>query len=451
MTRASLRPYLSPIPLFRYLSFDQQIRIAQKLVSKQLKGGETLDLRGSYANVLCIVTRGKVKVETRLQGNHTLRCELTAGQWTGQARIIGWGQALRTQITADEGDAGVLLLWQQDLAATPIFRELFLLTRTVSSPFSQLRSATVWVLPRTASALEFLGSKALEHPIVLGTIIALVLFMSFLLFTTLGKQLRADWWYVTTVHQTHLSPESRSHQLSRILQMVPNHPSANVELGNMAVQSGDLEAAMLRYATVADMSGAGANNMGVLLLNRGDPETALQMLGLSTQLEPDLAVSYQNLGIAYQQLGQQLEATRASKEALRIDPSFTVARYHLGMYYLGQDNLVQAGASFERVLEQDTTCAPAYIGLGLVHIRIGDLERAVYAFQEATRHDPDSVVAHFYLGWSQTQMGDKAEAETALTQVLSLHPPQDLADRVSIMLSEGANNSTEEVPMYSKP
>ena len=451
LVTTSLRPYLSPIPLFKYLSRDKQMMVAQRLVSRQLAGGETLDLRGSRANVLCIVTRGKVKVETCLRDSHVLRSELTTGQWAGQGLIIGWSQALRTRLTADGGDAGILLLWQRDLAASPVFGKLVTLVQLLPSLSSRSKSITEGVRPKAASALKLLSSKALKHPVVAGTLIALALFVGFLLFTRPGKSLQADWKYLRIVHQVHLSQEKRSRQLSRILHLVPNHPSAMVELGNVAAQSSDFEAARLRYVAVADMNGAGANNLGVLLLKQGNPAAALQTLILSTQLEPDIAVTYQNLGIAYQQLGQQREAIRAFKEALRIDPNLTVARYHLGMHYLSQGAFVEAGAAFERMLEQDGTCAPAYIGLGLVQMEIGNLERAVHAFRQATRLNPNSVVAQFYLGWAQARMGNEAEAEATLKQVLKLQPPQDLLERVNIMLGEGASDAPEEVPMDSGP
>jgi len=237
------------------------------------------------------------------------------------------------------------------------------------------------------------------------------------------------------VQQGSLSESRQSRQLSRVLRLAPDHPSGQVAFGNLAVQSGDFDAAMLHYAEVANEDGAGANNLGVVLLRQAVPAAALQTLLLSTQMEPDVAVTHQNLGIAYQQLGQQREAVRAFKEVLRIDPTLIIARYHLGMHYLSQGDFVEAGIAFERVLEQDAGCVPAHIGLGLVYIEVEDWQRAKPMFEEAARLDPGSITAQFYLGWTQMRMGAETEARITLNRVLELYPPQDLVERVTDMLN----------------
>ncbi|HHE71964.1 MAG TPA: tetratricopeptide repeat protein [Chloroflexi bacterium] len=450
MTCAKLRPYLRLIPLFSHLSRDELSAVAGKLVARRLVGGETLDLRGSYANVLCIVAHGRVKAETCLDGKHILRSELSAGQWAGETLVIGRSQATRTRLTAHSRNAEVLLLWQRDLGATPVAGRL--VTSARFSSVSPVLENVLGVLTRKITEVwRFLSSKALKYPVVAGTLISLVLFAGFLLFTQPGRTLRADWKCLRTMQQAHLSQERRSRQLSDVLHLVPDHPLGMVALGNLASQSGNFDAAMLRFAEVASENGAGANNLGLVLLMQGDLASALHAFQLSAQMEPDIAVTYQNLGIVYQQLGQQSEAVRAFKEALRIDPDLAIARYHLGMHYLSQGNLVEAGAAFGRVLEQDATCAPAYTGLGLVHAAIGDLQGATRAFRQATQLEPDSVTAQFYLGWTLSRMGDEAGAETALAQVLALHPPGDLVERVNTMLGGGANNTPEEAPMDDGP
>jgi len=450
MTRASLRPYLRLIPLFGHLSRDELGAVADKLVSRRLTGGQTLDLRGSYANVLCIVTKGRVKAEACLSDKHILRSELAAGQWAGEALVIGRSRATRTCLTAHSRSAEVLLLWQRDLRTTPVSRRLATSAR-FSSVSSVLENVLGTLTRKTTEGLRLLSSKVIKYPVGAGMSLSLVLFTSFLLFTQPGRILRADWKCLRTVQQAYLSQERQARQLSDVLHLMPDHPFGMVAFGNLAAGSGDFDGAMLRYAEVASENGAGANNLGLMLLRQDDPALALQALQLSARIEPDVAVTHQNLGIVYQQLGQQREAVRAFKEALRIDPDLAIARYHLGMHYLSQGNLVEAGAAFERVLEQDATCAAAYTGLGLVHAEIGDLQGATRALQRATHLEPDSVTAQFYLGWTLSRIGDEAGAETALAQVLALHPPGDLVERVDIMLGGGANDTPEEAPMDDGP
>jgi tetratricopeptide (TPR) repeat protein len=446
-----VRPYLRPIPLFKCLPSDAQLAIAAKLVHRQLTRGEPLDLRGEHANVLCIVTEGKVQVKTHLAVDQVLTSELAAGQWTGEAAITGWQQAVRTSLTTSEERAGILLLWQQDLMVDPTLKIPVFLLRTLSAILIRWG----WFLEETASVitgiLRFLVSGALEHPVATGILTALVCFMGYLFLTPPGKVLQADWYYLRMQNQALPAEWGQAGLPGYFLDLVPDHPMGTVLQGNFAVQSGDFEGAMRRYQEVAQVNGAGANNLAVLLLAKHDATAAVEWLTLSIQMEPDIAIAHQNLGLAYRELGRRQDAVRAFKEALRLDPGLTVARYHLGMDYLSQDAYVMAGSAFERVLEQDASCAAAYLGLGLVQMQIGDLRRAKDAFHRATLLAPDSIVARFYLGRSQAETKDVVQARMTLAGLLAQNPPESLARRVNIMLVELENEELEEDPMSDEP
>jgi Tfp pilus assembly protein PilF len=439
MTRASLRPYLGLVPLFKRLPRRQQCAVADRVVTRPLAGGETLDLRGSRANLLCIVSSGKVTVDTMLANDGIYRSELTAGQWAGQAALIGWEHARSTRLTADDGEAQLLLLWRQDLKTLPLFKILIALSLVAR----RVRSVARTVESKRARVAQRAGLGLFKRPVTVGVFIAIAILVGFLLLTPAGKSLQADWRYLGIVGQFPLSPETHVRLLSSITSLSPGHPLATVELGNLAMRSGDLDTARQRYAEMASESGVAANNLGVLLLGGNEPEQARQALLTSTRLESDAGVAYQNLGIAYQQLGQQQDAIRAFKEALRIDPTLAIARYHLGMYYLSQGALVDAGTAFQRLLEHDVSFAPAHLGLGLVQLEIGNLGAAVQAFRQATRLDPDSVMGHYYLAWTLARMGEGGAAATEFKRLLELDPPPRLREQVERLLREEAGGASQ--------
>jgi Tfp pilus assembly protein PilF len=451
MTRASVRPYLKPIPLFRYLPSERQLAIAGKLTRKQITHGQVLDLRGEYANIVCIVVEGQVRVETSLVNGRFLRTRLRMGQWTGQSIVAGWQQATRTCLTAIRGNATVLLLWRQDLADLAEFRLLIGFVQAVMSIVAALASAVMLAIRLVRGFLRVLGQTALRHSIGTGILIALVCCAGYLLLTTPGRRLQGNWLYLRSEEQSQISIEARAERLGRVLDIVPDHHVAAIALGNLAAQSGDLTTARRVYAGIAQKDGTAANNLGVLLLQGGDPETAVEWLVLSTQLEPDRAIHYQNLGLAYRQVGQQQEASRAFKEALRLDPTLTASRYHLGMDHLSREDYVKAAVFFERILEQDPSSAHAYLGLGLVHMEIGDLRRAVGAFEDAARLAPGSNTIEFYLGLCQARIGDMVNARATWSKLLAHSPPKDLATRIGFLLNADKEQDLEGIPVGSGP
>jgi tetratricopeptide (TPR) repeat protein len=416
MDTEDLQRYLRPIPLVRCLPSGHRRAIASRLVQRHLRGGERIDLDGRQAQVLCVVCSGEVTMEVHSAGQPTLRRQLTTGQWLGQGLALGWRRATRTSLVADGEGANVLLLWRQDLSTVRIVR---------------------W-LTALASGLAR-AARLLEHPALVGTMMALGCLAGFLAFSAAGRSFLADWAYFRLSGQPQLSHEERLQRLSRILDLQPGHALATVALGNLYAECGDLESAMLTYTGAPEGSAAAANNLGVLLFGERRLEQALDALALGTELDPDAAIIYQNLGIACQQEGLELEAARAFRETLRIDPSLTDARYHLGLYYLREGDLAKAAAAFETVLEHDPACAPAFTALGLVYLDMEDLERAAGALRQAERLQSDSLVTQFYLGWTEARLGNVAQARSALVRALVLHPSQDLRERVAGMLDVEAS------------
>jgi tetratricopeptide (TPR) repeat protein len=445
MTDASVRPYLRAIPLFRFLSPDAQLAVAHELAVKRLSAGQSLNLRGEHAQVLCIVKSGRLHVQTYLPRYETTRTVLKPGQWTGQELVLGWQQAASTTLQAGARGGEILLLWKRDLKAVRPFGLLVLLVQLLAVLRIGIEDVLEVSIRLICRSRQVAISTALAQPVLTGVLVALACFLAYLLLTTPGRALQADGRYLFLQVRPPVSALEQMEQLARVLRLAPGHSHATVELGTLAADSGDVATARRHYESIAEFDGAGSNDLAVLLLEQGHSAPALDLLLESVDLEPDRAITYQNLGVAYGMVGNKQEALRAFREALRIDPTSTVARYHLALDHLSRRDLVAAGAEFHRILEQDVTCAPAYLGLGLVQREIGDLDQAAHAFEQATQADPGSVIAWFHLGWARTELGRVAEARTALVHVLSGDPPEDLDDRARFLLAEGRDLSKEEL------
>ena len=73
---------------------------------------------------------------------------------------------------------------------------------------------------------------------------------------------------------------------------------------------------------------------GVDALGKNRPEDAVRALRLAVELDPNLDVAWNDLGVVMEALGNSQEAVRCYKRALGVRASFVEARTNLGMLLL---------------------------------------------------------------------------------------------------------------------
>ncbi|MBF0626151.1 MAG: tetratricopeptide repeat protein [Magnetococcales bacterium] len=159
-----------------------------------------------------------------------------------------------------------------------------------------------------------------------------------------------------------------------ILAQAPDHPDALNLLGILTMERGDLVAGMalversnraapsaekgynlgLAAERLGDAAGAEAwyrqavaldpraaaahNNLGVLLMERGDP-AAGRHFDLALTADPGHHRAWINRGSLWRQAGRRLEAGQALQHALALAPDDPVARFNLGLLRLQQGDL----------------------------------------------------------------------------------------------------------------
>lgn len=101
-----------------------------------------------------------------------------------------------------------------------------------------------------------------------------------------------------------------------------------------------------------------------------------------------------NLGWAYLQAGDPVQAMTELRQALLINPDFCVARYRLAMAYLKVSRPQDAKREISQVLE-DPRCPiqDAHRVLGQSLLRLGDKSGARQAFQACVAVAPESCLA----------------------------------------------------------
>ncbi len=196
-----------------------------------------------------------------------------------------------------------------------------------------------------------------------------------------------------------LDPDSRpGRELRHLLDLHADQPAGQMQRGALALERGDLEAALAAYARAAAWDPNAAlirHDYAVALSRAGRVREALEQLQAACHLAPREAEYAFKLGLAWNELGQLPEAAAALERAVQLDPRHARAWYNLG---LARDALGQTDAA-EPALAAAEAAAPldpqiAY-ARATVLARLGRLEeaRAAAARALALGHEPGPVHA----------------------------------------------------------
>ena len=257
--------------------------------------------------------------------------------------------------------------------------------------------------------------------------------------------------------------EAAKRLLSRIIQIEPNQPDANHNMGRLLIESGDLEEALhfLKTALEANFSEAQywfSNIDALFRLNRfseaaelleiakdkgckgpsfDDFGEKLNSPAVKKEIEiktirgiikdkPDFETAYLGLGNALKEQGKLEEAVEAYKKALAVKPDYADAYYNMGVTVQEQGKLEEAIEAYNKVLAIQPDYADAYYNMGNVLKKQGKLEEAIEAYTKELTINPDYAVAYYNTGIVRHDQGKLEEAIEAYTKALAIKP--DYAD-----------------------
>lgn len=185
-------------------------------------------------------------------------------------------------------------------------------------------------------------------------------------------------------------------------------------------------------------------------------EAAAMFRWCQTRLADDPAPSL-NLAAALLELGEEREALKAARKAVRRGPRLPQAHYTLGMARLACGELDLAEREFAEAARLNPSFADAWVNLGLVRYRRGDIEAARVAMQRALAVDPGHRAAAANLAVFMKLRGDSASAEALLKAALGRDPDSPEA-RLNLCTDLLRDNRTAEAmalldraPMPSEP
>jgi tetratricopeptide (TPR) repeat protein len=164
----------------------------------------------------------------------------------------------------------------------------------------------------------------------------------------------------------------------RALKINPNYTEAAL---NLAVTCNDLG----KYADAKEIYGR------ALMNSKSAPK----------QLDPyakgKIANMHADVGSAYHDVGQYVDAVREYEKALALCPSFHDIRTRLGTTLREMGSLVAATREFERIRHDNPKYSPARVNLGLTYYTMGRRADALAEWQQILGLEPTNKSAAMYI------------------------------------------------------
>ena len=241
-------------------------------------------------------------------------------------------------------------------------------------------------------------------------------------------------------HPDRRIPGFLIHAVVAALVMLPVAASADLEadaqesfrqlqLGYVALDDGDFEAAARHYGRARDLA-RGEEQLFNALFGFGSAtlelerfDEAREAFEAAHELRPGEAGATFLLGATCRRQGDLDQAVVYLAEAAARDPELTQALVELGIAYGALERHADAERVCRKALEQDPQNTEAMLGLAVALFHQDANEAAVEQFRQLLELDPDNIRAHYGLGLALVFADDRPGAMEEL-RYLNQHAPE---------------------------
>jgi len=179
-------------------------------------------------------------------------------------------------------------------------------------------------------------------------------------------------------------------------------------------------------------------SMGTALYSVLGPYASKKELDRAVELNPNLALAYDQYGWTFAEMGRFDDAIVAEKKALELDPLNTFLNTDLAFFLYWARRYEEATTQIRKTLELDPNNAFAHSILGWCLIGKGNKAEATAEFQKATSLD-DLPWYISSLGYACAANGDRPKAEQILQDLEELSKQRYVspANRAAVYLGLG--------------
>jgi choline-sulfatase len=159
-----------------------------------------------------------------------------------------------------------------------------------------------------------------------------------------------------------------------------------------------------------------------MLKEDGHFQESVPLLEQVTALEPNLPITYLQLGTALTSLKNYEKAVPVLRKAVEMRPDLTVPRYQLGSALFETGDFAGAAVQFETAVARSPNWPEAHLSLATAYAREDRLKDAIPEYQKVIQLRPKHYSAHLLLGRAQALSGSPADAIPNLLLAAELQP-----------------------------
>ncbi len=192
------------------------------------------------------------------------------------------------------------------------------------------------------------------------------------------------------------------------------------------------------------------NNLGTVLVGRGEPEKAIGHFSRAVEVKPDYAMAYFNRGTSHSSLGHSEQALQDFQRAIDLDPQNAEAHVNRALLLQERGDLGAALLDYQRALEIAPWSHAAHNNLGTLYQAREQHDLALEEYDAALRLKEDYDKAWINRGNLQLVRGDYGAAVTDLTRALELLPRVAALHRLRGLAHGNLERYEESVADYSR-
>lgn len=151
-------------------------------------------------------------------------------------------------------------------------------------------------------------------------------------------------------------------------------------------------------------------------------QDAVPILEQVIALEPNLPITYLQLGTALTSLKDYEKAVPVLRKAVEMRPDLTVPRYQLGSALFETEDFAGAATQFEVTVARSPNWPEAHLSLATAYAREGRLTDAIPEYEKVIELRPNHYSAHLLLGRALALSGNPTAAVAILMTAAELQP-----------------------------
>ncbi len=160
---------------------------------------------------------------------------------------------------------------------------------------------------------------------------------------------------------------------------------------------------------------------GLMLFDERKYNDAIEVWFHEIVLDPMRPKPYNNIGIAYRNLGKPDIAISYHRKAISVDPSFGHAYYSIGLIYYDKKDYKEALGMFLKAIRNKYADADVYYSLGQSYKNLKEYGEALTAYDAAVKRYFNYPGVHYQIGLIHTLQGNTDLARMELKREQSFN------------------------------